>query len=499
MDIGNNLNFGIPASELHQSLTREQWLGLFAKNTLLPNPVLETDSYKLSHPSAYPKKVKGMFAYIEARSKGDTIVPFGLQMWIKKFLTLPACTFHIDEAEAFAKLHGEPFSRTAWEYIIAKHGGYFPVKIRTVPEGTRVPSGNALVTVEALDPDFTEIHLHWLATYLETTMQRGVWYPTTIASNDYKNWRAIKRYQSESCETLALLPFSLHDFGGRGVSSGETAQIGGAAHCVFFQGSDTIEGVRAANFYYRCMMAAFSVPATEHSIQCSYGPIAQRLYLESILNLYAKPGAIVSIVLDGYDVYRESQTLCEMKDKIVASGARVVFRPDSGDPLEVIPRILKMQAAAFGYTMVKGYKVINSVGILQGDGIDYDSMCQILDKVTELGFSASNIVFGSGGGLLQKVNRDTYKFAMKASAILEGDKWVDIFKDPITDPGKTSKKGRLTLYKSNLSGEFMTGRINDNHDAEWEDVMVTVYDGVNNPGELLIEYTLDEIRARAQG
>lgn len=456
---------------------------------LKTNLILMTDSYKLSHFAAYPKHISGMFSYIEARSKGDIMVPFGLQLFIKKYLTTAITLADIDEAEEFAKLHGEPFNRAGWEKVVNVHNGYLPITIRAVPEGTRVPSGNAIVTVECTDPD-----LPWMASYIETALLRAVWYGTTIATNDYKNWRAIRRFALETSDTEDLVPFTLHDFGGRGVSSGESAEVAGAAHLVYFMGSDTIEGIRAANHYYNSPMSAFSVPATEHSIQCSYGPMGQREYLETVIDQYAKPGAIVSIVIDGYDTFREAQTLCSLKEKIIASNARIVFRPDSGDPLEIIPRLLQMQEMAFGAKLnTKGYKVINNVGIIQGDGVDHDSMVAILEKITSLGYSASNIVFGSGGGLLQKVNRDTYKFAMKASAVLVGKKWVDIFKDPVTDPGKKSKSGRLSLFKSTITGELATLPM-EGDSTDWVDQMVIMY----KAGELLNETTLDEIRARAK-
>lgn len=459
---------------------------------LQENPIMKCDSYKFAHPQIYKKNIKGMFSYLEPRIKGETIVPFGIQMWIQKNLMTQITMEHIDEADAFASVHGEPFNRSGWEKVVKEYNGYLPVTIRTVPEGTRVPSQNIISSVECTDPE-----LFWLSSQLETNMQRGIWYPTTIASNDYKNWRAIKRYTMETCDTLNKVPFSLHDFGGRGVSSGETAEIGGAAHLVYFMGSDTIEGVRAANFYYNHKMAAFSVPASEHTVQCSFGslPWQQREYLETMLNQFAKPGEIVSIVMDGYDVFRETQQICEMKDMIVKSWARVVLRPDSGDPLEILPRLLKLLEIGFGSTInSKGFKVINNVGLLQGDGIDYNSMIEIMEAITKEGFSMSNLVFGSGGGLLQKVNRDTYKFAQKASAVLIGDKWVPVFKDPITDPGKKSKAGRLTLLRSKMTGEYMTGNIDTPINSEWEDVMVTVYEN----GKMFNHTTLDEIRERAQ-
>ena len=456
------------------------------------NPILAVDSYKLSHAKAYPSNVSGMSSYIEARTGGrDIIVPFGLQMWIQKFLSTPIDDNHIDEAEAFAKLHGEPFDRTPWEYVIEEYQGYFPVTILAVPEGTPVPSGHAIVTITCVDPK-----LFWLASYLETALLRAVWYPTTIASLDYAIKKDIAHFYRISGADMGMVPFALHDFGGRGVTSAEQAEIGGAAHLVNFMGSDTIEGVRAANYYYGSQMAGFSVPASEHSIECSFGSDieSEAAYIKHMLDTYAKPGAIVSIVIDGFDAYRATNLLCtRFKDQIIASEAKVVFRPDSGDMMEVVPRILEMQAAAFGYTTnSKGYKKINNVGLLQGDGVDSMSIKSLLGKILALGYSADNIVFGSGGALLQKVNRDTFKFAQKASAILVDGEWKGISKNPITDSGKRSKEGVLTLVRSKMTGEYLTVDSSKPVADEFEDVMQVVY--VN--GIIKHTTTLDEIRAR---
>lgn len=460
-------------------------------NPLKYNPILDADSYKLSHSLLYPRGIKGMYSYCEARTKGNVIVPFGLQMWIKKTLGQRITTEHINEAAEFAMAHGEPFDPRPWERIVSHYDGYLPVTIRGLPEGTIAKDGLPLYSVVSEDEDL----LAFLSSYFETTMQRGVWYPTTIASEDYKRFRIIKRYLAESADSSDGIAFMLHDFGGRGVSSEETAQIGGAAHLVYFMGSDTISGVRAANHYYNMDMAAFSVPATEHSVQCSYGSLYQKEYLEAVLDLYAKPGAIVSIVLDGYDVYREATTLCtDFKQKIIDSGAKVVMRPDSGDPLEVIPRLLEIAAINFGYDVnSKGYKVLKHVAIIQGDGINTEMIEKILDQVTGLGYSAENLVFGSGGALLQKVNRDTFKFAQKASAIKRGGVWHAIAKDPITDPGKTSKAGRVGTGR-NAHGVLVAINYDKPLPEGVTDAFITFYDH----GELMVDESLTTIRLRAK-
>ena len=460
------------------------------------NPIMQSDSYKWSHYLAFPSNVTGMFSYIEARTGGrHIIVPFGLQMFIEKYLTEQVTMEHINEAEAFAQAHGEPFNRAGWEKVVTQYNGFLPVTIRAVPEGTPVRSGNAIVTIECTDPD-----LFWLSSYLETALQRGVWYPTTIASMDYEIKREIKRFYEISGADMGLLPFALHDFGARGVTGAEQAEIGGAAHLVNFMGSDTIEGVRAANFYYKSPMAAFSVPATEHSVQCAFSLRDTKgggdlEYLRHQIKNLAKPGGIVSIVIDGYDVYRAAELLCtELKNDIIASGAKVVFRPDSGDMMEVVPRILRLQEMAFGTTLTsKGYKKINHVGIIQGDGVDHMSIKTLLGNIMAMGYSADCVIFGSGGALLQKVNRDTYRWAQKASAVLVDGQWIGISKNPITDPGKVSKKGRLTLIRSKVTGEYMTACIDNGLSDEFGDVMQVVYEN----GVVFNKTTLDEIRERA--
>ena len=433
------------------------------------NLILDADSYKYSHFALYPKNTNAMFSYVEARSKGVKVVPFGLQLWIKKNLLTPITLDDISEAEDIANKHGVPFNREDWEYIVNTHKGYLPITIRGVREGTVVDSLTPIVTVECTDPK-----VWWLASFIETSLQRGVWYPTTIASNDYANWKLLKSFYNTSSDAPGMLDFSLHSFGSRGVSSRETAEIGGLAHLVYFKGTDDLVALKTARDYYSCDMAGYSVVATEHSIETSYGRDGARDYFDRILDAYAKPGAIVSVVMDGYDIYREVDLICteEYRNKIIASGAKWVVRPDSGDMMEVVPEILKRLAKAFGTTInSKDKHVINNVGVIQGDGINPTTLSILAQKVNDMGFAPECCIYGSGGGLLQQVNRDTYRFAQKTSAIRVGDTWIETVKDPITEPGKKSKGGRLD-----------------------SDQFVTFYDG---KGKLLVDDSLDEIRARA--
>lgn len=469
------------------------------------NIVLATDSYKFSHPFSYRKGIIGMASYIEARTNGmNIIIPFGYQASLQKYLNKPITMKQIDEAEAFATAHGEPFARAVWEHVLHEYNGYLPVLIRAVPEGTPVRSGNAIVTIMCTDAYVAE-NIFWLCSFLETFLLRAVWYPTTIATMDYDIKKEMKRFYELSGSSLDFLPFALHDFGGRGVTCHEQAEIGGAAHTVNFMGSDTVEGVTYANYWYRHPMSAFSVRATEHSVACSFGTSNEDeiAYIDHQLTVFEGKGNIISLVGDTKDIYRFAEHLATtFRDRIIdlheRLGMKIVCRPDSGDALEVIPRLLRLFASAFPTTRTStGHiRLYGGIGILQGDGVDNMFIKTLLGNILAMNFAADNIVFGSGGALLQKVNRDTHKWAQKASAVLvEEDgkyEWIGIAKDPVTDPGKKSKEGVLTLARHLVTGQLQTIRIDREVSSEFEDVMVDIYDC----GKFFNESTLDEIRAR---
>jgi nicotinamide phosphoribosyltransferase len=439
-----------------------------------------------------------IYSYIESRGGVyDATVFFGLQAFIKEYLVGAVVTMDmIDEAEAIITAHGEPFNRAGWEYIVREHGGKLPVRIKAVPEGTVVPVRNVLATIENTDPN-----CYWLTSFLETALLRAIWYPTTVATNSYENKKLILNYLEKTGDP-STIDFKLHDFGARGVSSLESAGIGGAAHLVNFQGTDTVEALLFARRYYHADIAGFSVPAMEHSTVTSWGREHEVDSYRNMVKVNGKPGGIVSVVSDSYDIF----AACEMwgtvlKQDVLDSGATLVVRPDSGDPADVVSKCLKILDKHFGHTVNdKGYKVLNNVRVLQGDGINHASIRSILYTITLAGYSADNLVFGQGGMLLQTVNRDDFRFAMKCSAALVDGKWVEVFKDPITDPGKTSKKGRLKLVEWTSSKDGVITKsfetINDKHEAyaDDRDVLETVFEN----GVLVRDMTFDEVRRNAK-
>ena len=458
------------------------------------SPILNTDSYKVGMNLMYPPGTTGVYSYIESRGgKYDKTLMFGLQAFIKEYLLKPITQEDIDLADEILTAHGEPFNRAGWQYILNEHEGYLPVIIRAVPEGMVIPTKNVLATIENTDPN-----VPWLTTWIETALLRAIWYPTTVATQSWHIRHLILNYLEKSGDPN-LIDFKLHDFGARGVSSMESAGIGGAAHLINFMGTDTITGILFAREYYNAGIAGFSIPAAEHSTITSWGRDGEVKAYENMVNQFGRPGSILAVVSDSYDIYNAASKLWgeELRQKVIDSGATVVIRPDSGDPVEVNCRLVEILGEKFGYTVnSKGYKVLNNVRIIQGDGINYQSISNILFALTQMGYSADNISFGMGGGLLGKPQRDDQKFAMKASAICINGEWKDIFKDPITDQGKTSKRGRVELWQSNK--EFRTSVIKPNEWTDagvgWTPALKTVFEN----GKLVTEYSFQEIRDRAK-
>lgn len=460
----------------------------------MENLILRSDSYKASHFKQYPEDAEGYFGYIESRGgEYDRTVFFGLQIFLKRYLAKPITQEMIDTADAFFNLHGEPFNREGWEYILNTYGGYIPVVIKAVPEGMVIPTRNVLVTVQCNDPK-----CFWVGSFIETQLLRAIWYPVTVATNSYQCKQIIKKYLDEtSDDPEGQINFKLHDFGARGVSSAESAEIGGAAHLVNFMGSDTVEGVYCMNtIYNNGKMSAFSIPAAEHSTVTCWGKDNEVDAYRNMLKQYAKPGSLVAVVSDSYDIFNAVENMWGgvLKQEVIDSGATIVIRPDSGDPETVVCKVVELLADKFGYTINnKGYKVLNNVRVIQGDGVNKTSIRDILANLALRKFSADNIAFGMGGALLQaNITRDTYQFAMKCSAIKRNGKWIGVSKNPITDNGKASKAGLLSLYYDKRDEHYIT--IAKSYEDEIVIGMTEILEVVFDSGKIIKEYTLDEIR-----
>lgn len=459
-------------------------------------PIFAVDSYKTSHKWQYPDGTTHVSSYIEARADQSGlavpgVVMFGLQAYLRRLAAAPITAALIEQARTLFAAHGVPFYEQGWREILDDHGGRLPVEIRAVAEGSVVPIGNALLQVVNTDP-----RAFWLTSYLETSLLRALWYPSSVATVSWAVRRLLRQAWIETSDAPEeSLDFKLHDFGARGASSGESAALGGMAHLVNFKGTDTVEALLAAARFYDEPMAGFSIPAAEHSTITSWGRAGEAEAYANMLRQFGGPGRVVAVVSDSYDIFHAVESLWggTLRQQVLDMGGTLVIRPDSGDPVAVVAEVLKLAAKAFGTERnQKGYHVLSpAVRVIQGDGITPPTIAAILTRMRQDGFAVDNIAFGMGGALLQKIDRDTFSWAMKASAIQCDGQWRAVFKDPVTDQGKGSKQGRLALRRS--------------PDGFWETVAAESCPEEANllrptfrDGEMLTSTPFSEIRARVR-
>jgi nicotinamide phosphoribosyltransferase len=452
------------------------------------NIITLTDSYKFNHWNQYPNDTEYVYSYFEARTgaKYNKTVFFGLQYYLKEYLEGQVVTREkIENAAKLSRAHfgsDNMFNRAMWEHILNNHGGRLPITIKAVPEGMPIPINNVLMTVVNTDKMCAPLTNH-----LETLLSQ-IWAASTTATLSYEVYRLLEHYRNET-GSMDFIRFGLHDFGFRGVSSVESAGVEGAGHLINFLGTDTVKSMEVAMEYYNASLdnLAYSVPATEHSVMTSQGINGEEALFLDLLNKY--PNGILSIVIDSYDYKRFINEFArKYKNEILARNGKVVFRPDSGDPNTVSLDVLNGLNDIFGSTKnSKGYLELHpKVGMLWGDGLDYDGIRSILFTMRNNGYSTNNIVFGMGGGLLQKINRDVQRFAFKSSAQCRNGVWYDIFKHPL-DSSKKSKKGILALVKDN-NGNYNTVKTLDINDPN--NIMQTVF----HNGIITKEYSFADVR-----
>ncbi len=461
------------------------------------NLVLATDSYKLTHWKQDPAKTTKKISYMESRGGLYPATIFCmLQYYTKKYLSKPITQMDIDQAHNFCDQHIGPgiFNREGWQHILDVHKGYLPLEIKAVPEGTLVPTGNVLMTIENTDDKCA-----WLTNHVETLLMK-LWAPITVATNSFYCKKRLVQGAIKTGSPVEAVNFKLHDFGYRGVSSEESAAILGAATAINFWGGDTIAAALMLHeFYDANEMPLFSVPASEHSTATPFGKgPGEKEYLLNMLKQY--PTGIVSCIMDSYNVYdlcEQIGTDPELKEAIMTREGVFVARLDSGDPVEVVSRCLDILWRNFGGTYTDNhYQLLDKhIRILQGDGIDAKMIDSIITMMENTKWATDNIVFGSGGGLLQKFDRDTQKFAIKCSLAIIDGKEVNVQKDPITSAGKKSKAGRLKLHPDH-DGSFTTIS-SANETPEQFNAYVDTLQLVYKDGGLFNQETFKQIRDRA--
>jgi nicotinamide phosphoribosyltransferase len=479
------------------------------------NLILCSDAYKYSHHKFYGSSMTKMISYLESRGgKFSETVFVGLNVILKKYLEGIAITKEeVDEAyEYLGTKHGvfgreDVFDRTKFDYIVDNYGGRLPIRIKAVPEGTVVGTKNVLMTIESLDENCA-----WLTNFLETLLLQ-VWYPITVATLSREVRKVVTNAFKNSTDydnnlINFLIDYVLNDFGFRGVSSVESAGIGGLGHLVNFRGSDNIMASKYIIENYNTLTVfGQSIPATEHSIMTLRGEEGELELMKRVLTLY--PTGIVACVSDSYNIFRACKYYWggELKDLILSRpsepGNQLVIRPDSGHVLNTLKEVFDILFEAFGYTVnSKGYKVLPpQVRVIQGDGVNLDSIIDIYALLEKEKISPENLALGMGGKLLQAgIDRDTQNFATKACfAILDGEE-VNVQKNPtemdengvITRSFKKSKSGKLKLVKTETG--YITLTSNDVGFETAKDELVEVF----NTGVITTEWTFEEIRERAK-
>lgn len=452
-----------------------------------------TDSYKASMFKQYPPGTEYVFSYIESRGgEFDRVVHMGVQPFME-YLSNTITQEQVDLAAEAWDVHGEPFPKEGWDYIVQKLDGKIPVRIRSVAEGLVIPTRNVLVTIENTDP-----MVPWITTWIETALLRAVWYMSTVATTSWHIKELINGYYETSVDedAQASLLFRLHDFGARGVSSAESAELGAAGHLVSFLGSDTFSAMLFMSTAYDAPMDSitFSIPASEHSTITGWTRAKEPEAYLNMIDTFAKPGGLFACVMDSYDVLAATQMVSDPDGKhfklLNERGGLMALRPDSDDPAVIIPRMLHILEKNSGSKINgKGFKVLNNFRIVWGDGITPQVISSILRIVVNvMGYSAENFVFGMGGRLLQIVNRDTQEYAMKCSALCANGVWHDVYKQPNGIISKASKKGKVTLVK-NVDNLYCAVLQEEGMPDELHEVFLN--------GQVGKRWTLAEVRANA--
>ena len=476
------------------------------------NRIMLSDSYKYSHFLQYPKNGINTYSYAEARSfkNYDKTLFFGLQMIWKKYFTNPITIEEVEEANLYAEVHGIPFNKKAWVKIIKEYSGFLPVTIKAVPEGLVIPNKMILFTIELTNSDKDLI---WLPSWLEDFLMK-IWYTCTVATRSYY----VKEMLLENAKMTSMdlnpnVDFQFHNFGDRAASSVESAAFGGVAHLTCFKGTDNFNCLRYAHTFMNQDIKdiAFSIPASEHSTTTSWGKDGEFDMVDN--NLEANKGnPLMAQVADSYDIYNftDKITSGKFKEKIESNDyPKFIERPDSGNPIDVMNGILNIyEKNNVEYNEnKKGYKTFKKYGFIWGDGTNMVNMNDILTTLRLRMYEASNMSFGSGGWLMQQHDRDTLGFAIKCSSItLEKEVFAwngeelgvkifdrEVFKDPITDKGKTSKRGRVTTYFDRATDTFEVGLEKGGSMGRSEVLEVVIENG-----KLIKEYTLTQVRANVQ-
>jgi nicotinamide phosphoribosyltransferase len=467
--------------------------------------IMQTDGYKLDHRRQYPQGTEFVYSNWTARGSRipeiDKVVFVGLQAAIQRRLMedfVPFFAASADEVcDAYQRMLDSYLGPTdiGTDHIRALHGlGYIPLEFKALPEGTRVPLRVPMFTVENTHPDF-----FWLTNYFETILSNELWMPMTSATIAARIRESMNKWAIKTTGSTDGVGFLGHDFSMRGMAGAGAANLSGMGHLVAFTGTETVPVLQYVQDYYPFDgFLAGTVPATEHSVMCAGGDENERETFERLLDLY--PKGFLSVVSDTWDFWNVmTNHLPALHDRIMARDGRLVIRPDSGDPADIIcgtsagggstPQergAIQLLWDEFGGTINSlGYKVLDGhVGLIYGDAMNFDRIEDINERLAIKGFATTSWVAGIGSYNYQYQTRDTFGFAMKATNVTIKGEDRAIFKSPKTDSGlKRSLKGRVGVYESSDGNLFaldqLEGSMYDDSllTTVWKDGTFTKYLG----------------------
>jgi len=481
------------------------------------NPLLLTDGYKVDHRRQYPDKTTLVYSNWTPRKSRietlDEVVFFGLQYFIKKYIIHDFDTYFFKQPkEEVVKKYARRINNYLGENQVGtKHIedlhdlGYIPMVFKALPEGASVPLRVPMFTMYNTIPEF-----FWLTNYFETLLSAVIWLPCNSATIAKEYRKVLDKYADQTSSVPDFVNWQGHDFSMRGMGGIEAAITSAAGHLLSFTGSDTIPAIDFFEDYYNANsdkeLIAGSVAATEHSVMCMGTTEGEcETFKRLVTEVY--PKGIVSIVSDTWDLWKVlTDYLPRLKEDIVAREGKVVIRPDSGDPVDIIcgnpngkteqekKGVIELLWDVFGGTTnAKGYKeLIPQIGAIYGDSITVARATQIAERLKEKGFASTNVVLGIGSFTYQYNTRDTFGFAMKATYGEVDGEGRAIFKDPITDDGtKKSAKGLMKI-------DLVDGVYHLTDNVSWEEEKQGELKEVFRDGKLLVDQSLSDVRARVK-
>ena len=500
------------------------------------NPLFLTDGYKTSHNKQYPEETTLVYSNFTPRSNKyapngcKEVVVFGSQMVMMQLHEMFQKDFFDKSKDEVCREMKEELSMyLGTDYDVshfeALHDlGYLPIRVKSLPEGSKAPIKVPVFTIVNTHPDF-----YWVTNYLETILSNLLWKPITSATIAHQYRKVLTEWMLKTDKTNhQFIDWQGHDFSMRGMDSVEAVISSGLGHLTSFWGTDSLPTIYGARKYYGAEgFFCASVPATEHSVMCAGGKEDEVETFRRLLDTY--PTGILSVVSDTWDLWKVcTQHIVTLKEEILSRNGKLVIRPDSGDPVEILcgindykedgdgtmykahytsgmfrdrgrkitvaeqKGVVELLWDVFGGTVnEQGYKVLDShIGAIYGDSITIDRANEICERLEAKGFASTNVVLGIGSFTYQYNTRDTFGFAMKATYVEVNGEGREIFKDPITDDG-TKKSATGLLHVSKILDEyFLVDKVTWGEEEGGE--LQIIY----NDGEFFNQTTLTEIRQK---